>query len=302
MNFKLAEISADVFAQLEEGIYLVDRDRRICYWSPGAEALTGYRSEEVVGSRCMDRILMHVNGEGQCLCKEACPLAKTIQDGQPRNGEVFLHHRAGHRLPVRVRVAPLRDPQGNIIGAIETFADASTAMLDLERIRELEQLAFLDSLTQLATRRYFDSALESRFAERARYQWEFGLILIDIDHFKLVNDQHGHPIGDQALKMVARTISANCRPFDLACRWGGDEFALLVLNVNAEQLHNLAQRICHLVSQCFLEEKDQLVTVTVSLGATLALPDESPRELLARADKLLYQAKREGRNRLACAA
>ena len=93
---------------LYDGVYFVDQERRITYWNSGAERLTGYRREDVLGKRCSDNILMHINDEGMNLCEKQCPLEETIIDGQPRDIEAYLQHRDGHRVPVSIRVAPVR--------------------------------------------------------------------------------------------------------------------------------------------------------------------------------------------------
>ena len=110
---------------MTEAVYAVDRDRRITYWNAAAEQLTGYSAAEVVGRRCQDNLLNHVDEAGNQLCKDGCPLQATVEDGQTREALVFLQHRAGHRLPVAVRAAPLRSAGETIIGAVEVFHDDS---------------------------------------------------------------------------------------------------------------------------------------------------------------------------------
>lgn len=103
----------DVLDRMEDGVYLIDLDRRIRYWSQGAEQITGFSAEEVVGSSCADDVLCHVDEHGTHLCEEGCPLRAIMQDGQPRGAEVFLHHKAGHRVPVRVFGAAIYSPLGD---------------------------------------------------------------------------------------------------------------------------------------------------------------------------------------------
>ena len=209
----------DIMENLHDGLYLTDRDRQITYWNPAAEAITGYRAEEVIGHSCADNILMHVDDQGRSLCKGLCPLAKTIQDGKTRQATVFLRHKEGHRVAVSVRVTPLTDGQGEIIGGIELFADASEQQAREDRLRKLEKLALLDSLTQLPNRRYLDAELESALNMYSRGGVAFGLLFMDIDHFKIFNDQHGHHLGDRVLKTTASTLSGAVRPFDTLGRW-----------------------------------------------------------------------------------
>jgi PAS domain S-box-containing protein len=236
-----------ILDNLHDGVYFVNRNREILFWNASAERLTGYKAAEVVGKCCHDNIMRHVNAEGAQLCHGSCPLSETLADGCDRAAEVFFHHKDGHRVPTCVRVCPIRDPDRNIVGAVEAFNDNSDSIAALQKVEELQQLALLDPLTRVANRRYIEGALETHLGEMARYGWGFGVLFVDLDDFKRVNDTYGHSVGDSALRMVARTLRHNARSFDLVGRWGGDEFIVVVSNVNEEQLRRLAQRFGRLV-------------------------------------------------------
>ncbi len=287
-----------ILEQLDEGVYFVDTERRITFWNGGAERISGYAADTVVGTKCSDNLLMHVDESGTSLCLEGCPLAATMLDAQCRRAQVFLHHRQGHRVPVEVRATPLKDHHGNIIGGIETFTDNSTKIAAIEHIRELESVAFIDELTGIANRRYTQTTLEARFAESSRYDWDFGVIMADVDHFKNFNDQHGHDVGDKVLQMVARTFSANLRPFDLVGRWGGEEFVLILPNVSEQDLGKIGESMRALIENCSLTVGSKVLKVTISAGAAVVLPDDRPDGLMKRADELLYKSKEAGRNRV----
>src|ERR1022692_586604 len=122
---------------LHDGVYFVDRERKILYWNKGAELLTGFSASEVVGRSCFDNILMHVSAGGCSLCLNGCPLGKTIEDGQRRESEIFLRHKLGHRVPVSVRAAPITDNQGTIVGGGEVFSDISAKKHIERRMGEL---------------------------------------------------------------------------------------------------------------------------------------------------------------------
>ncbi len=283
---------------LGEGIYFVDRERRITFWNKAAEKITGFPSNEVVGRRCMDQVLTHVDDAGCCLCVGSCPLSETIADGKERESEVYLHHRQGHRIPVRVRTTPIADEAGNVIGAVELFTDNSRRLGLEERLAQMERLALLDPLTHLPNRRYVETHLEARFAELRRNNWPFGVLYIDIDHFKSVNDRYGHEIGDKVLQLVGRTLAANSRAFDIAGRWGGEEFVTIVANsADVSRLSQVADRLRAMVAQSTLRENPGL-RVTVSIGAALANSDDTIETLLRRADEKLYEAKNCGRNKV----
>lgn len=287
-----------IIDELRDGLYIVDTNRRIVFWNHAAERISGYSAEEVVGKPCADNILCHVDDAGLNLCCSECPLATTIDSGAPHDAEVFLHHKNGHRVPVSVHVVPLTDEQGNVLGGVEMFSDSSYQAANEMRVRELEKLALLDGLTQIANRRYLDRELESRLEEMNRYDIPFGILFMDLDDFKTVNDRFGHETGDRVLQFVAGTLSANSRPFDLYGRWGGEEFVGIIRNVNAANLKHLGQRLRRLAEKSFVLVKGEKLRVTISIGATMAVKKDTVHTLLQRADSLMYQSKAAGKNRL----
>ncbi len=121
---------------------------------------------------------------------------------------------------------------------------------------------------------------------------------IDIDHFKWVNDTYGHDVGDEVLRFVARTFSANSRPFDLYGRWGGEEFLGIIRNIGADDLAQLGNRLRVLIEHAYILHEGEKLQITVSIGATSVTDDDGTESLIKRADSLLYESKRLGRKRL----
>ncbi len=281
---------------LYDGVYFVDRNRKITYWNKGAERLTGYLSAEVVGSHCSDNILVHLDCQGTCLCQDACPLKITMENGTTRETEVFLHHKEGHRMPALIRTAPIHGPQGEVIGAVEIFSNNSAKVDTLQKFEELRQMVFIDPLTGLANRRLLETSLHKSMEEMARYGWPFGVLMIDIDHFKQVNDRYGHAVGDEALRIVARTLAGISRPFDVIGRWGGEEFIAIIANVDQGNLYATANRYRLFVQESTVSSDSGAFQVTISVGATLATAEDSIETLLQRSDQLMYQSKTAGRN------
>ena len=290
-----------IIENLHDGLYFVDRDRVITYWNKAAEQISGFTANEVVGKSCSDNILTHVDSEGNSLCTGMCPLAATIADGKPREAEIYMHHKDGHRVPVSVRVSTLTDRDGSIIGGIELFADISNQAANKLRVKELEKLALLDTLTQLANRNYIEKEIRNRFEEKKRFNVPFGILFVDIDHFKNFNDTYGHNVGDAVLKFVANTFVANARPFDLFGRWGGEEFIGVIRNINGKDLKLLADRLRLLVETSFLLHENEKLSVTISIGATLVNENDTIDSLIKRVDTFLYKSKAAGRNCLTMA-
>jgi diguanylate cyclase (GGDEF)-like protein len=166
------------------------------------------------------------------------------------------------------------------------------------RLKEAQELAMVDPLTKLANRRYVEREMDKRFHELERYATPFGIIFIDIDHFKHLNDTYGHGVGDTFLKVVASSLSNNARPFDLFGRWGGEEFVGIFPNVDESNLKTIGERYRLLVENSYVKHDENLLSVTVSIGGTLATKTDDGASLIARADKAMYASKEAGRNRV----
>lgn len=287
-----------ILDEISDGVYFLDTNRNITYWSRGAERITGYPSDQILGSRCRDNILVHVDESGTHLCEGVCPVAQTLADAQTRRADVFLHHREGHRVPVRIQVSPIVDPKGNTVGAVEVFRETAADTMTARHIEDLKNAALMDPLTGLLNRRFLDMKIQSCYEELHRHGFPFAVIFADVDHFRSINEAHGHLIGDEVLKMVSRTLKENIRLSDTAGRWGGEEFLLILQHLDGGDLGQIAEKMRVLVETSFLTTKKSNVWVTISMGATMARKGETADSLLGRADQLMYRAKSEGRNRV----
>jgi len=293
----LSPVLKELVENLFEGAYLVDADRRIVLWNDAAERISGYAETEVKGRSCSDDILVHIDAHGQPLCgSTTCPAARSMHCGKRMDAEVFLKHRQGHRVPISIRSFPLQREDGSILGAIEIFTERCSMESMSQRIQELERLALLDELTSVGNRRYAERELTARHNELARFQVPYGVLMIDLDHFKRVNDRHGHLLGDRVLRMVADTLAMNVRSCDHVARWGGEEFMIIVSNVNPQGLQMVASKLRALVECSHLSTTLDPVTVTASIGGTLAQSGEKPQDVVERADQQLYFCKARGRN------
>jgi len=195
--------------------------------------------------------------------------------------------------------------EGEIIGAVETFVDhgggdSYKGLKDTdiykENIDELRILAYKDPLTGLANRRYLDNQIKIDIEEFGESGSGFGIILIDIDHFKNFNDSYGHDVGDELLQMISRVFDNAVRGLDFVGRWGGEEFMAVIKSVDNENLETIAERIRMLVENSSLRNHNPNLSVTVSIGATLYRAGESKEDMFRRADGLMYYSKSHGRN------
>lgn len=294
----MLKTTIDFLDSLFEGAYLVDKNRKILYWNKAAERITGYSKEDIINNHCYDNILNHVDEDGNHLCHHGCPLEKSLQTNEKQHASVFLHHRKGHRVPVQVRTYPIVDHNGVASSCIEVFSDGPSKANIYKENRQLKASLYLDELTHVHNRKFIMYQLEQLISQTTLFDLSFGILFIDIDHFKSINDTYGHQAGDEVLKLVAKTLELNIRKDDFVGRFGGEEFIILLKNINKKTLLITAEKIRMLIQNSVAFYNDQALKVTISLGGTLYQTNDTINTLIERADTLMYQAKNNGRNQV----
>ena len=166
------------------------------------------------------------------------------------------------------------------------------------RSQTFEQAALTDGLTGMQNRRYFDDALREYLDEFGRIDKPVGLMILDLDHFKQVNDTHGHDVGDEVLRAVAQCVRGMTRYHDVVARLGGEEFAEVTPNMDAELLARFAERIRKSIASMSILSGNVRLKVTTSVGLAVWDRKESAEDFYRRADRQLYEAKKQGRNRV----
>jgi diguanylate cyclase (GGDEF)-like protein/PAS domain S-box-containing protein len=284
---------------LFEAAYIVDENRKILYWNDACEAITGYTKEDVVGHYCYDNILRHVTEDGIQLCHDGCPLQDTIIRNVINEATVYLHHKKGYRVPVSVKTIPFYDDNDGTSKAIEFFTDVPSKAKLYQEHRKLKESSSIDTLTQLYNRAFIDYQIETSINEANTFDIGLGILFIDIDHFKKVNDTYGHPAGDQVLQMISKTLALNVRSHDFVGRYGGEEFIVLLRDIDRPSLQMVAQKLRVLVQEAttFIDDSKP-INVTISLGGAMLTKDLTKDAWIKHADDAMYQAKAQGRNRV----
>lgn len=280
------------------GVYMVDGDRRITYWSRSAERLTGYTNDEVIGKCCADNILMHVDDEGLVMCATSCPLVQCMTDGSSQQERVHMKHADGHRVAVAIRATPITDSHGKVVGAMQMFKQKSPACPAAPRGDELKRLGSRLAVTGVGSKAYTVATILPSLTELQNYGMRCGLLLIAVDHLQNVNVEFGHGIGDKVLQMVATTLRCGIRSSDLLGHWEGDRFIVAALNVGDEGLLSLANRLRIMTSTSRITVGEGVVRITVSVGATIVHKHENIHAVVQRAEELVRQSKLAGRNRV----
>jgi two-component system, cell cycle response regulator len=286
----------DLLNQLFEGVYVVDTQRKIVFWNKGSERITGYQSEEVVNKYCHNNLLQHVDEQGKLLCFAGCPLHHTIQTGELQEAHVYLKHKEGYRVPVSVKSIPLYNENKNIIGAIEIFTDERFQKEVIDENVSLKHELMKDPLTQIPNRRYFEFSLKNMIEEYQQFNQRFGVLMFDIDYFKVINDTYGHILGDEILKLVSKSLTSSIKRHDVVSRWGGEEFIGLFAVDNENDLRAVAERLRNVVMKSSYLHETKDIQVTVSIGGAMIYPNLSSKVIIDLADQALYMSKSLGRN------
>ncbi|QMS84257.1 sensor domain-containing diguanylate cyclase [Candidatus Xianfuyuplasma coldseepsis] len=289
----------ELLDQLFEAAYIVDEERTIVYCNSVFEKITGFSQDEIVGKHCYDNILRHVTESGVQLCHNGCPLQDTVMHDRINTAKVYLHHKKGYRVPVKVRTIPFVDEDTSKRMGIEIFTDYIEEAKIYQENRALKKNAMTDELTQVFNRQFIEYQLITCIQEYSTFGTPLGVLFIDIDHFKQVNDTYGHDVGDNVLKTVARTIALNLRREDYVGRYGGEEFIVILRDVNEIEMHNVAEKLRTLIRNTTTEINDEsLIQVTVSIGASFYQQGLSKEAFIKQADSRMYQAKVNGRNQV----
>lgn len=280
-----------------EGIYFIDRKFNVTYWNDSAERITGIPASEIIGKISTESILRPVDHDGETITAERTPLKMSMLDGKIREQEVYIRHRDGHRVPVLLRTVPIKKFT-KILGVMEVFIDVSIRQQIESQAEQYKELAFTDKLTGLYNRRYIEDFIKARMEDYRKRAIPFCVMFLDIDHFKLFNDNYGHEIGDEVICMVGRACSLMIRSSDLFGRFGGEEFVAVLPGTNEQNMSVIADAMRSIVENTGISSNGEKLGVTISIGATMVRADDTPESIMKRADDLLYKSKQAGRNQV----
>ena len=271
-------------------IYMKDSNRNFRYVNSKVAELFGLAVKDIIGKRDIDVIPQEYADHFWQADKLVFESDDKITINETLKGaDNKIHHYLSTKVPCNFR------------GDNKTLIGFSTDVTELYQLKEkFKQLANTDELTGLYNRRYFFDNAKREFNRAIRHQRGLAVISIDVDHFKAVNDQYGHPIGDQVLIKIAQLITPTIRAEDIFARIGGEEFSILLSDTSKQQCHNAAERLRNLLdtSPISLDKNIQL-SIKISVGVSLIKEtDNSFQDLYSRSDIALYKAKAIGRNKV----
>ena len=265
-----------------------DPGPEIIYVNKAFTEMTGYSSEEVIGKS--PRILQSKDTEQ----KERSAIRRALEKKEAIRVTLRNYTKTGREYWIDLSILPLHDKDGKLTHFASIQRDI-TKQKNLER--ELQILCRTDPLTTAANRRAFEEMLSQEFSRFKRSRKEYALIMIDIDHFKSVNDEYGHSVGDKVLIEVTEKCKDSLRYHDIVARLGGEEFCILLPYTNATQAKQIAERLRGKIESMQIISEGNRINVTVSVGLSLVCLDDSDgHDAMQRADQKLFEAKDLGRN------
>lgn len=311
LTLNTPEIFREVLERLPTAVYLVDGEEKIRFWNEGAEKITGYLRQDVVGHFCRENILssrspqvvddsrlpqqapsvpaaMHFNEPDAP--SSASPFLTALRDGRVTEAEMFLHHRDGHRIPVRLRAIPIRDEDGAVVGVAETF-NAAISNTDWDRrLNRLSRYGALDEPTGVLSHAVMQTHLQESLELFRNHRLPVSILLIEICQFGGLVQKYGPLIAPAALRATAQTLESFIRPSDYIGRW--DEHRLLIILTECSPFE-LPAVIHKLKARCGPTELrwwGDMLELAMSLGGASAQQGDTPESMLARAAKSLDSA------------
>jgi diguanylate cyclase (GGDEF)-like protein/PAS domain S-box-containing protein len=282
-SFQDPEICRSVLESLQTGVCVVDLQKKIIFWSDGAERITGFLRHEVVGRPCAGRTLLHCDQSNCEACSVECPVGAAIQGAHPSESEGYLHHKQGHRVPVHVWAVPVRDAHGSIIGAVESFEDQHQAEDGEDREEGLKNSGCVDDVTGIANHAIMQSHLRETLGTFAELQVPFGALLLRVNGLELFRANFGAEAAACMLRMVAHTLELAVWRTDHIGRWADDQFLVILNGCSGDSLHSVGDRIGRMLANDGIEWWGEKRSLTVSIGPAAARPGDTAESILERA-------------------
>jgi diguanylate cyclase (GGDEF)-like protein/PAS domain S-box-containing protein len=288
--FHDSEVLRSILESLPAGLCVVDMQKKIVFWSNGAERITGHLRHEVIGHCCVAEPLLHCDQPGCEFCSEDCPVARAIKTSQPAEAFGFLHHKAGHEIPVRIRAVPVHNEHGSIIGALEAFEDQH-AVFSLDHREDRFNLpGYVDDGTGVLSHAMMQSHLRETLGTFADVHVPFGVLCFRLEGLEHFRASFGPEAASSLLHVVARTLEGALWRTDFVGRWRDDQFLVILNGCREEALHSVRERVRRMLANDAIEWWGERRSLPVSIGEATAQPGDTVESLMERAQRSLEAA------------
>ncbi len=286
---KKVNLLAKALEQTDDMVMITDVDGTIEYVNDSVTLVSGYTKEELIGNQT------NIFKSGKHTKEFYENLWETILAGHNYISVIIDKKKDGRLYYADLKITPIFDEHKNIQNFVATSTDITSR---IEMQEKLQKLATIDSLTGIYNRYKLDEAILLQIERYKRYKEPFSLCMLDIDHFKRVNDTYGHDVGDRVLQALSRLVMGDIRKTDIFGRWGGEEFIIILENTNKEQAFIIAEKLRKRVEATVIDEKYK---ITISIGVAQYEASDSRETLVKKVDEALYKAKENGRNQVVVA-
>ena len=277
------EIFQEVLENLPWAVYVVNRERRILFWNRSAETMTGFMRHDVIGRSADDRILMHCDETGKLLGSEESPLGRAMREGKQHVAELYVRHKAGHRLKVRTNSLPILDDFGVVKAAVECFDEIPAVQPNDRHRLMLAAHGCLDRTTGLLNHAMSHSQLREHLEMLNDHGLRFGVMWVEVQGLVKIAMNDGREAADALIDVVAQTLAHELGASVTLGRWSDDHFLALVPDCTAVELEHLAQKARRMVGVSGINWWGDPLSVVVTVGRAMAEIGEDAESLLERA-------------------
>lgn len=282
-GFKDPEIYRDILDGLQIGVSVLDLQRRIVFWSDGAEQITGYSRIDVLGHTCTENILQHCNQNSCELCAERCPIVSALHEVKPVEGLGFVHHRSGHRVPVHTWAIPLRDRHGSIIGIIQSFEGEVVVNGPNPNDQQMKERGWLDLVTGLPNQAMMQSHLRETLGTFADLQIPFAVVCLEALELSTFRARYGQEGATSMLQVLARTLRNTVWPTDFVGRWSETQFLVILCGCGEDSLQAVVGRMRRMMSNANIIWWGEELTLKISIGHACAMVGDTVESIMQRA-------------------
>ncbi len=289
-SFQDPDLCRSILESLPTGLCVLDMQKKIVFWSDGAERITGHLRHEVIGHSCVAETLLHCDQPGCEFCNEDCPIARAIKTSQPAEAVGLMHHKAGHEIPIRIRAVPVHNQHGSIIGAAETFEELQPMTGPDHRDGSVRLPGCIDNVTSVASPALMRSHLRQTLGTFVEVQVPFGVLCLRLEGLEHFRASLGPEAASSILRVVARSLESTLWSTDYIGRWNDDQFLVILNGCREDSLQSVRERVRRMLSKNGIEWWGERRSLPVSIGQAIAQADDTVESLMERAQKSLEAA------------
>jgi diguanylate cyclase (GGDEF)-like protein/PAS domain S-box-containing protein len=290
------EVYRSVLEHLETGVYIVDRNRRVRFWNEGAEQITGFLRQDVVGRFLREHLLAIGDASKALQSDPDDPINLAFRDGKSTVVDVSILHKNGYRIPVVLRTNPIRNSRGAVVGVSESFERNRSASDWTRRQAMYADFGCLDSVTGLAAQSFMETQLRENLITFAEHNIPFGILLIQVDHLDQFRATRGPGVVPTILRVVAQSLENCLRPTDLVGCWGENQFLAVLMECRESEVVRVGERVRRMIGMAEIEWWGDKFSVTSPVGGAGCRAEDTAELLIERATASLQESIEKGGN------